>query len=233
MPMHARSEDRPLCAYGTIPKGSQVTVLAKGWKRSAQPRETFSNENEQFQNGVNTSTRLQVTTPPPKDTIMIVVLAAAETVNEVPLEEIQDQALVEKIGRYIKSTKELNLAPDIRLLKTRLLRLSPTTLLSEAFLASPDDAAALEKELPTGCDGCEKVPMLVGQKVEDLFKEIRSRKISVERTCGGIDVAFAAAGRTYVLSHAVRCESDAFSATLVHDLTADKPRLVFKLEGGE
>jgi hypothetical protein len=52
----------------------------------------------------------------------------------------------------------------------------------------------------------------------------------VEQTCGGIDFAFAVSGRTYILSHALRCESDAFSATLVHELSGEKPKLVFKLE---
>lgn len=205
-----------------------MTVLAKGWKSSAVQKEKFSNDSEDFQNGVKTSTRLQVATPPPKDVSMIAVLAPAETVNELPLEEVQDEALVGRIGQYIKNTKELNLVPDIRLLKTRLLRLSPTILLSETFLASPDDAPLLEKQLPAGCGDCENVPILVGPTLEDLFREIRSPKINVERTCGGIKLAFALSGRTYVQSHAFACESDSFSATLVHDLSGSEPRLVFK-----
>ena len=177
-----------------------MTVLAKGWRSSAQPKENFSNEKEEFQNGVKTSTRLEVATPPPKDAAMIAVLAAAPTVNELPLEEIQDQALVERIAQHIKHANKLNLDPDIRVMRTRLLRLSPTILLSETFLASPDDAPALEKELPTGCDGCQKVPILVGQQLADLFKEVRSTKTNVEQTCAGIDLAFAVSGRTYILT---------------------------------
>ena len=122
-----------------------MTVLAKGWRSSAQPKENFSNEKEEFQNGVKTSTRLEVATPPPKDAAMIAVLAAAPTVNELPLEEIQDQALVERIAQHIKHADKLNLDPDIRVMRTRLLRLSPTILLSETFLASPDDAPALKR----------------------------------------------------------------------------------------
>jgi hypothetical protein len=221
-----------VCVYGKIPVGKQVTVLARGWKSSALPKQTFSNDGEDFQNGVKTSTRLQVATPPPKDVSMIAVLADAKEINEIPLREVQDDAVVERIGRYIKSANGLNLEPNIRLLKTRLLRLSSTLLLSETFLASPDNAAALEKELPTGCGSCENVPLLVGKDLEDLFKPARSTKVNVESICGGIDLAFAVSGRTYILSHALRCESDAFSATLVHELSGKKPRLVFKLEGG-
>ena len=222
-----------VCVYGTIPKGKRVTVLAKGWKSSALQKGTFSNAGDDFQNGVKTSTRLQVATPPPKDVSLIAILAAAETVQERPLEEIQDEALVGRIGQYIKSTNTLNLAPDIQVLKTRLLRLSPTILLSETFLAPPDDAPLLEKQLASGCGSCENVPILVGQTLEDLFKGIRSNKInSVEHTCGGIELAFALLDRTYVVSHAFTCESDSFSAALVHDLSGEKPKLVFQLSGG-
>jgi hypothetical protein len=222
-----------VCVYGTIPKGKQVTVLAKGWKSSAQPKETFSNESDEFQNGVKTSTRLQVATPPPKDASLIAVLAAAQTVKELPFQEVQDEAIVGRISQHIKNTKELRLDPDIRLVKTRLLRLSSTILLSETFLASPEDVAALEKQLPTGCDGCENIPMLVEPILADLFKETRSTDVNaVQHTCGGINLAFELSGRTYVWSHASSCESDSFSATLVHDLSGQKPKLVFELSGG-
>src|ERR1700760_4462466 len=69
-----------VCVYGTIPKGKQVTVLAKGWKSSALQKETFPNESTEFQTGVKTITRLQVTTPPPKDGSVIAVLADSQTV---------------------------------------------------------------------------------------------------------------------------------------------------------
>jgi hypothetical protein len=231
---YACSERGPssVCVYGTIPKGKQITVLAKGWKSSALKKEEFSNKGDDFQNGVETSTRLQVTTPPPKDTAMIAVLAGAQTVNELPLEEIKDEAIAGRIAQHIKTTNELNLNPDIRVLKTRLLRVSPTILLSETFLAVPDDVAALEKELPTGCFDCQNVPLLIGQTLEDLFKEIRPSNVNVEQTCGGIDLAFTLSGRPYILSHALTCESDSFSATLVHDLSEERPKLVFKMTGG-
>jgi hypothetical protein len=217
-----------VCVFGKIPAGKQVTLIARGWKSSALPKETFSNADE-FQNDVKISTRLQVDRPPPENVFMIAVLADAKEVKEIPLKEVQDEAVVERIGRYIKGTDSLNLNPNIRLLKTRLLRLSSTVLLSESFLASPDDAAALEKELPTGCDACENVPLLVGQELEDLFKDIRSTAVNaVESTCGGISAAFALFGRTYLLSHASACESDSFSASLIHDLSGQKPKLVFK-----
>jgi hypothetical protein len=226
MPSSARIEDQVRFA------STQVTVLAKGWKNSAVPKEAWPTDNNDFQNGAKTITRLEVTTAPPKDTAMIAILADAKAGNELPLEEVQDEALVAKIGQYIKATNGLNLAPDIQVLKTHLLRPSPTILLSETFLAAPDDVAALEKELPTGCGDCENVPLLVGQNLEDLFKEARSTKANVERTCGGLKLTFALSGRAYVLSHAFACESDSFSATLIHDLSGTKPKLVFKIVGG-
>ena len=164
---------------------------------------------------------------------MIAVLADAKEINELPLQEVQDEAAVERISRYIKSAKGLNLDPDIRLLKTRLLRPSPDVLLSESFLASPDDEEDLRKQLPTGCGSCENVPLWVGQDLDDLFKAARSDKPnSVERTCGGIEMAFTLSGRTHLVSHAFACESDSYSGTFVHDLSGPKPKLVFKLAGG-
>ncbi|WP_407118589.1 hypothetical protein [Bradyrhizobium sp. LMG 9283] len=141
--------------------------------------------------------------------------------------------LAERIGRYVKSAKALNLEPDIRLLQTRLLRLSPTILLSETFLSAPDDVAELTKQLPSGCDACEKVPLMVGADLHDLFREIRSsQKNAVERTCGGIKLAFTLSGRPHALSYAFTCESDAMMATLVHDLSGPTPKLVFRTVGG-
>src|SRR5689334_11476440 len=156
-------------------------------QRLEVPKETFSNKNEEYQNGVKTSTHLQAAKPPPKEAFMIAVLADAKEINELALQEVQDEAVTERIGRYIKSAKELNLDPDIRLLKTRLLRASPTVLLSESFVASPNDEAAMRKQLPKGCDDCEIVPLWVGQDLVDLFKSGRSTETnSVEHTCGGI-----------------------------------------------
>ncbi|WP_050422271.1 hypothetical protein [Bradyrhizobium tropiciagri] len=210
-----------------------MTVIAKGWKSAGLPKGSFSNKNEEFQNGVGTSTRLQVATLPPKDASMIAVLAAPDAVHEIPLQEVRDEALTGRIGQYIKSTNALNLDPDIRVLMTRLLRVSPTVLLSETLLSPPNDAVALEKQLPTGCADCENVPLLVGSNLEDLFKDIRSTKVnSVEHTCGGIKLAYTISGRLHLLSNAFTCESDAFMATLVHDLSGPKPKLVFKMTGG-
>lgn len=221
-----------VCVYGTIPGGMQVTILAKGWKSLAQPKETFSTEKEDFQTSIKTSTRLQVATSPPKGAFMIAVLAPAEAIKELPLEEIRDDALAEKISQHVKTTDGLNLAPGIKVLRTRLLRASSDILLSETFLARPDDVEPLEKELSTGCADCENVPMLVGHDLSDLFKEVRSTKVNVESTCGGIEFAFALFDRTYLLSHAFTCESDSFSATLVHDLSGIRPTLVFEFSGG-
>lgn len=222
-----------VCVYGTIPKGTQVTLIAKGWKSAAEPKERFSNKNQEFQNGIATSTRLQVATRPPKDAFMIAVLAPADAVNEIRLEEFQDQALVQRIGGHIKKARELKLAPDIRLLQTRLFRLSPTILLSETFLSAPNDVAELTKQLPNGCDVCEKVPLMIGTNLHDLFREVRpSQRNDTERICGGTKLAFTLSGRTYALSHALICESDAMSATLVHDLSGPTPKLAFKLIGG-
>jgi hypothetical protein len=221
-----------VCVYGTVPKGSLVTVLAKGWKSPAVIKEAWPNDSDGFQNGVKTITRLQVTTAPPKDATMIAVLAPAKAVDELPLEEIQDDALVGKAGQFIKTAKGLNLAPDMQVLKTRLFKLSSAILLSETFLSTAENVAALEKELPTGCVDCDAVPLFMGQTPEDLFKEIRSTTVNVESTCGGLRFAFGLSDRTYLLSHAFACESDSFSATLIHDLSGPKPKLVFKLTGG-
>jgi hypothetical protein len=108
------------------------------------------------------------------------------------------------------------------LLKTRLLNLSPTIVLSETFLASPREAAALEKEISAGCDDCEQVPILVGQTLTDLFAKTRPA-----HPCGGIKFAFALSGRTYLVSDAHDCGGDAFSATLIHDLSGKQPKLVY------
>jgi hypothetical protein len=222
-----------VCVFGTIPKGTPVTVIAKGWKSAAQPKERFSNKNEEFQNGVATSTRLQVATLPPKDAPIIAVLAPASSVSEIKPEEVQDRDISDRIAAHIKRAQELNLGPDLRLLQTRLLRLSPTILLSETFLSSPDDAAEMQRQLPTGCQACENVPLMVGANLDDLFKSVRSsRKNSVERTCGGIKLAFTLAGRIYALSNAFTCESDSMSATLVHDLSGPTPKLVLRSVGG-
>ena len=222
-----------ICVYGTIPKGQQVTVIAKGWKSAAQVKERFSNKNEEFRNGVDTSTRLQVATQPPKDASIIAVLAPASAVNEIKPEDVQDSQIVERIGAHIKRAKELNLEPDIRLLQTRLLRLSPTILLSETFVSPPGDVAELQKQLPTGCEACENVPLMAGSSLYDLFKSVRSpKKDSVEHTCGGIKLTFALSDRTYVLSNAFTCESDAMMATLVHDVSGPEPKLVLRMVGG-
>jgi hypothetical protein len=222
-----------LCVYGTVPKGTQVTAIARGWKSAAEVKERFSNKNEEFRTGVETSTRLKVATLPPKDASVIAVLAPANAVNEIKPEEIQDRDLVERIDAYVKKTTALNLDPDIRVLQTRLLRLSPTILLSETLLSPPDGVVEAQKQLPAGCDICENVPLLVGTGLHDLFREVRSSNAnSVEHTCGRIELAFTLAGRTYALSHALTCESDAMSATLVHDLSGPSPKLVFKLTGG-
>jgi hypothetical protein len=224
-----------VCIYGTIPHGKQVTLLAKNWKSSGVPKEEFpiSEPNSEFDHGVKTITHAEAAATPPKDALIIAILAAADVVTEVRLEETQDGALLDRIGQYIKSANTLNLGPDIHLLKTRLLRASPTVLLSETFLSQPDDVAALEKELPTGCNDCDYVPLLVGSKLEDLFKDIRSTKAnSVEHTCGGFDLAYTLSGRMHLVSHASACESDSFFATLIHDLSGPKPKLVFKAIGG-
>ena len=210
-----------------------MTLLAKGWKSSAVPKQRFSNKGDEFNTGIKTMTRLQLAKPAPKDVAMIAVLADAASIHELPLKEVQDEALVGKIAQYIRTKNELNLEPDIQLLKTRLLRVSPTILLSETFLAPRDEEAAVwEKQLAAGCGVCENVPLLVGATLEDLFKEIRSTEINVERTCGGIELAFELSGRTYVVSGAQVCEGDSFSAVLVHDLSGNRAKLAYKLTGG-
>jgi hypothetical protein len=212
-----------VCVFGTIPKATKVTLLATNWKSSGTPKEKFPNT--EFNNNFKTITRIAVAAPPPKRAFLIAILAAAETVNVLPLKEIRDEALVERIVAHIKSAKQLDLQPDTQILKTRLLRLSPTILLSETCLAAPPyDAVALEKD-PTGSKFCDDVPMLVGKTLTDLF-------LGVESACGGIRLAFALSGRPYLVSYAATCEGDSFAVTLVHDLSGKKPKLVFSPVGG-
>jgi hypothetical protein len=104
--------------------------------------------------------------PPPKEAFMIAVLAAADTVNLLPLKEVQDQAVVGRIGQYLEGAKDVKTASDLHEpTKTRLLRLSPTILLSETFLTPPDGGG----ELSIGCRYCEVIPMLVGPDLIDLL----------------------------------------------------------------
>jgi hypothetical protein len=55
---------------------------------------------------------------------------------------------------------------------------------------------------------------------------VAHRTNAVESTCGGIKFAFALSGRTYLVSYAESCESDSFSAALIHDLSEKQPKLV-------
>ena len=206
-----------VCIFGTIPKGKQVALIARDWKSSAVPKEEFPNTD--FDNGFKTITRLQVAVPPPKDAFMIAVLAAADTVSLLPLREVRDQAVVRRIGQYLEGAKDLKTASDLHEpTKTRLLRLSPTILLSETFLTPPDGGG----ELSIGCVSCEVIAMLVAQDLTDLFAKIRA-----PNTCGGIKLAFALSGRPHLVSFAQTCESDSFSATLIHDLSGKQPKQVF------
>jgi len=206
-----------VCIFGTIPKGKPVAVMARNWKSAAVPKEEFPNTD--FDNGFKTITRIEVGTSPPKDAFMIAVLAAADTVDLLPLKEVQDQAAVGRISQYLGGAKDLKTASDLHEpTKTRLLRLSPTILLSETFLTPPDGGG----ELSIGCVYCEVIPMLVGQDLTDLLATVR-----YPNTCGGIKFAFALSGRPHLVSFAQTCESDSFSATLIHDLSGKQPKRVF------
>jgi hypothetical protein len=206
-----------VCIFGTIPKGKPVTLIAGDWKSTGVPKQEFPNTD--FDNGFKTITRLAVAVPPPKDAFMIAVLAAAETVSLLPLKEVQDQAVAGRIGQYLEGAKDLKTASDLHEpTKTRLLRLSPTILLSETFLTPPDGGG----ELSIGCVYCEVIPMLVGQDLTDLLATVR-----YPNTCGGIKFAFALSGRPHLVSFAETCESDSFSATLIHDLSGKQPKRVF------
>jgi hypothetical protein len=101
-------EPSSVCVYGAIAGGKPVTVLTKNWKSPAVPKGHFSNDDKKM------ITRLQVATPPPKEASMIAVLAAPETLSLLPLEEMKDDALVGRIDRHVKNTKELNLDVDIQ-----------------------------------------------------------------------------------------------------------------------
>jgi hypothetical protein len=213
-----------VCIFGTIPSGKQITAVAKDWKSSAVPKEQFK---DSIENGAKTITRLEVTKPPPAKAYLIAILVAAETVTVLPLKEVQDEAVVRRITQYLENAKELKTESDLHdATKTRLLRLSPTILLSETFLTPPGSPDSGGK-VSVGCEYCEMIPMLVGRDLMDLFAEIRSPNI-----CGGIASAFALSGRTYVASYASSCESDSFSANLIHDLSGKQAKLVFKSTGG-
>jgi len=191
--------------------------MASNWKNAAVPKDEFPNTD--FDNGFKTITRMEVAASPPKDAFMIAVLAAADTVNLLPLKEVQDQAVEGRITRYLEGAKDLKTASDLHEpTKTRLLRLSPTILLSETFLTPPDSGG----ELSIGCAYCEVIPMLVGQDLTDLLATVR-----YPNTCGGIKFAFALSGRPHLVSFAKTCESDSFSATLIHDLSGKQPKRVF------
>lgn len=206
-----------VCIFGTIPQDKPVALIAKDWKSSAVPKEEFPNTD--FDNGFKTITRLQVAASPPKDAFMIAVLAAADAVNLLPLKEVQDQAVSGRISQYLAGAKDLKTASDLHEpTKTRLLRLSPSILLSETFLTPPDGGG----QLSIGCVYCEVIPMLVGQDLTDLLATVRA-----PNTCGGIKFAFVLSGRTYLVSYAESCESDSFSATLIHDLSGKLPKQVF------
>jgi hypothetical protein len=205
-----------VCIFGTIPQGKPVALIARGWKSSAMPKDEFPNTD--FDNGFKTITRLEVAASPPKDAFMIAVLAAAETVKLLPLKEVQDQAVVARITEYLAAATELKTASDLHeATTTRLLRLSPTILLSETFLTPPDGGG----KLSIGCAYCEVIPVLVGQDLVDLFAKIRA-----PNTCGGIKFAFTLAGRPHLVSYAESCESDSFSATLIHDVSGNRPKLI-------
>jgi hypothetical protein len=206
-----------VCIFGTIPSGKQVTVVARDWKSSARPKEKFPNTD--FDNGAKTITRLEVIDPPPPKALLIAILVAADTVEVLPLKEVQDEAAVRRITLYLENAKDLKIWSDLHdATKTRLLRLSPTILLSETFLTPPGSPENGGK-VSIGCDYCEMIPMLIGQDLIDLFAEIRS-----PNTCGSIASAFAISGRPYVMSSASSCESDSFSATLIHDLSGKQPK---------
>jgi hypothetical protein len=213
-----------VCIFGTIPSGKQVTVVAKDWKSPAVPKEQFK---DAIENGAKTITRLEVTKPPPAKAYLIAILVATETVEVLPLKEVQDEAVVRRITQYLENAKELKTESDLHdPTKTRLLRLSPTILLSETFLTppgSPDDGG----KVSIGCEYCEMIPLLIGQDLIDLFAKIRSPNI-----CGAITSAFALSGRTYLRSDALSCESDSFSAILIHDLSGKQPRLAYMSTGG-
>src|SRR6266566_1673623 len=100
-----------VCIFGTIPQGKQVALTARDWKSSAVPKEEFPNTD--FDNGFKTITRIEVAASPPKDAFMIAVLAAADTVNLLPLKEVQDQAVVGRISQYLEGANELKTASDL------------------------------------------------------------------------------------------------------------------------
>jgi hypothetical protein len=209
-----------VCIFGTIASGTPVTVVANDWKSAAVPKERFK---DVIENGAKTITRLEVTKPPPAKTSLIAVLIAAEAVEVLPLKEVHDEAVVRRINLFLEDEKRLNTAALFRDgAKTYLLRLSPTVLLSETFF-SPGGEAENANKITIGCGYCEVVPLLVGPDLTDLFADIRFPEM-----CGGIVSAFAVSGRIHLMSHAESCESDSYSAFLVHDLSGKRPRLVFK-----
>jgi hypothetical protein len=188
------------------------------------PKEQFKDATE---NGAKIITRLEVIKAPPAKAYLVAILVATETVTVLPLKEVQDEAVVRTITQYLENAKELKIDSDPHdTTKIRLLRLSPTILLSETFLTPPGSPDSGGK-VSIGCEYCEMIPMLVGKDLIDLFAEIRS-----PNTCGSIASALALSGRTYVRSYGFSCESDSFAANLIHDVSGKQPKLVFKSTGG-
>ena len=120
-----------ICAFGKFPQGRAVTVITKDWKSSAMPQEEFPNTD--FDNGIETITRLRAARPVPPGTGMIVAVAPAESVQLVRQMEIHDERITERVRKYVQQTKGTDEDPDRKYrINTRLIKLLPAVLIAEA-----------------------------------------------------------------------------------------------------
>ena len=213
-----------LCVFGKVSQEKPITLLGKNWKSPASPKEEFRYVDSE--KNATTMTRLEATTKgPPTQAPIVAVLVESATIKTVPLTEVQDPKLLEKISPFLAGPIELALDPDLHYSSnTRFIKLSPNIELFETKLTKP----SAKRDTPVGCGNCaDIVPMLgmwVGNDLVDLFEDFH---YIVPYVCGGLVSAFTMSNRLHVFSTASNCESDTVLKTLIHDLSGKEPKLAF------
>ncbi|SRR6266403_3675542 len=215
-----------LCVFGTVSREKPITLLGKNWKSSAVPKDELPNVDSE--NTATTITRLEVAKAPPMQAPIVGVLVESAAIKPVPLIEIQDEKLLEKISPFLEGPVELALDPDLHYsANTRFIKLSPRIELFETKLTLPPKPSA-KKGTSVGCGNCADIIPMLGMWVENdlvnLFEELR---YVVPYVCGGLVSAFTMSNRLHIFSTASSCERDTVSKTLIHDLSGKQPKLVF------
>ncbi|MBV9459495.1 MAG: hypothetical protein JO141_18525 [Bradyrhizobium sp.] len=217
------------CIFGKIPGGTKLTLITRGWKASAEARETFPNND--FDNGHKTITRLESSGKPPTGTIMIAVAAPTDSIEVIATLEIHDENISRRAAEFVSRMKGLEGKNGWGYkyeIQTRIFKLSPAITIAEARFTSHIETAdpdTKEKLIVGEHLDDDTVPLLVGSNMLDLFASTRKGD---ETFCGGIVAAFKMSGRMHLLSNAEVCETDLPSTTLVHDLSGKVPKLVFQ-----